>query len=217
MCHCHLTWPQPIQLVPTMQKKSSLRYHFSPNSWKLGSQKLLLHAHFWCTCKFSFSPVFTTPRGIFGQKCESSNTQRMTENGPIYLDNKLLDQVGHLLVRQRAPISICKPPTSCEAWSSMKLDDCRFSCALRTSPQWRWQIIIQNSIFFNKSWVDTFFQDTKMDKKRQASVIFTLFLFSSLSTHWVHPPLSDVNPFILIDCCLWMHPHIHYMTNIDLF
>ena len=49
-------------------KKSSLRHHFRRNSWKLGSQKLHVHAHFWCTCKFSFSPVFTTPMGIFGQK-----------------------------------------------------------------------------------------------------------------------------------------------------
>ena len=35
----------------------------------------------------SFFPAFTTPRGIFGQKCESSNTQKMTENGPIWAKN----------------------------------------------------------------------------------------------------------------------------------
>ena len=68
MCQYHSTRPQPIQLVPTMQK-SSLRHHFRRNSWKLGSQNLHVHGHFWCTCKFSFFPVFTTPRGIFGQKC----------------------------------------------------------------------------------------------------------------------------------------------------
>ena len=37
-------------------------------SRKLGSQKLLAQAHFWCASKISFSPVFTTPMGIFGQK-----------------------------------------------------------------------------------------------------------------------------------------------------
>ena len=47
-------------------KKSSLRHHFRRNSWKLGSQKLHVHAHFWCTCKFSFSPVFTEKFGTFG-------------------------------------------------------------------------------------------------------------------------------------------------------
>ena len=52
-------------------KKSSLRHHFRRNSWKLGSQNLHVHGHFWCTCKFSFFPVFTTPRGIFGQKCDT--------------------------------------------------------------------------------------------------------------------------------------------------
>ena len=30
--------------------------------WKAeGSQKLYVHANFWCTCKFSFFPFFTTP------------------------------------------------------------------------------------------------------------------------------------------------------------
>ena len=48
-----------------MQKKSSLRHHFRRNSWKLGSQNLLFHAHFWWNSKFSFLPVFTTPRGMF--------------------------------------------------------------------------------------------------------------------------------------------------------
>ena len=53
---------------PHNAKRSSLRHHFRRNSWKLGSQNLQVHAHFWCTCKFSFSPVFFTPMGIFGQK-----------------------------------------------------------------------------------------------------------------------------------------------------
>ena len=37
-------------------------------SRKLGSQNLHIHGHCWCSCKISFSPVFTTPMGIFGQK-----------------------------------------------------------------------------------------------------------------------------------------------------
>ena len=75
----NMTFPSinPIQLVPRpfnsspQCKKSSLRHHFRRNSWKLGSQNLHVHGHFWCTCKFSFFPVFTTPRGIFGQKCDT--------------------------------------------------------------------------------------------------------------------------------------------------
>ena len=59
--------PSPFNSSPQC-KKSSLRHHFTRNSWKLGSQNLHVHAHFWCTCKFSFSPVFFTPLGIFGQK-----------------------------------------------------------------------------------------------------------------------------------------------------
>ena len=37
---------------PHNAKKSSLRHHFRRNSWKFGSQKLHVHAHFWCTCIF---------------------------------------------------------------------------------------------------------------------------------------------------------------------
>ena len=74
MCQGHSTRPQPIQFGPSpfnsapQCKKSSLRHHFRRNSWKLGSQKLLFHTQFWWNSKFSFSPFFTTPRGIFGQK-----------------------------------------------------------------------------------------------------------------------------------------------------
>ena len=68
--HSHSTRPQITQLVPTMQK-SSLRHHFRRNSWKLGSQNLLLHAHF--NSKFTL--------------CDTSNTQKMTENGRIRAKN----------------------------------------------------------------------------------------------------------------------------------
>ena len=46
-------------------KKSSLRYHFSRNSWKLGSQKLLPHGHFWWGSKFFFFSLPSGPRGMF--------------------------------------------------------------------------------------------------------------------------------------------------------
>ena len=62
--HSHSTRPQPIQLVPTVQK-SSLRYHFSRNSWKLGSQKLLPQGHFWWGSKFFFFSLPSGPRGMF--------------------------------------------------------------------------------------------------------------------------------------------------------
>ena len=81
--------PMPIELVPTTQcKKSSLRRHFRRNSWKLGSQKVHVH----CACsffmQFFFLPFFTSPGGIFGQKCETSSTQKMTENGRIWKNGK---------------------------------------------------------------------------------------------------------------------------------
>ena len=69
MCQYHSTRPQSIQLVLTTQK-SSLCHHFRRNSWKLGSQKLHVHAHFWCTCKFSFCPNLNHSQGhIWAKMC----------------------------------------------------------------------------------------------------------------------------------------------------
>ena len=81
----------PIQLGPSpfnsspQCKKSSLRHHFRRNSWKLGSQKLLAQAHFWCASKISFSPVFTTPMSIFGQKYPAMPHLWHPENAPYWL------------------------------------------------------------------------------------------------------------------------------------
>ena len=57
--------PSPFSSSPQC-KKSSLRHHFRQDSWKLGSQKLLAPAHFWCASKFSCFPVSCGPRSIFG-------------------------------------------------------------------------------------------------------------------------------------------------------
>ena len=56
------------------------------NSWKLGSQNSQTQAHFWCACKFSFFPVFTTPRpaGAYLGK----NVKALTpKKGPIWAKN----------------------------------------------------------------------------------------------------------------------------------
>ena len=58
--HSHVSIP--FNSAPQC-KKSSLRHNFRRNSWKLGSQELQFHAHFWWNSKFSFYQVFTTPRG----------------------------------------------------------------------------------------------------------------------------------------------------------
>ena len=55
-------------------KKSSLRYHFSRNSWKLGSQKLLPHGHFWWGSKFFFFSLPSGPRGMFEPIVTNSDT-----------------------------------------------------------------------------------------------------------------------------------------------
>ena len=90
--------PSPFNSAPQC-KKSSLRHHFSRNSWKLGSQMLHVHAHFWCTCKFSFFPVFpfsqsflfpSLPGAYLGKTlplCPTTNTQKMTKNRPIKAKN----------------------------------------------------------------------------------------------------------------------------------
>ena len=51
MCQYHSSRPQPIQLVPTMQKKL-FTLSFQPKF--LGSQKLLHHGHFWWCSKKKF-------------------------------------------------------------------------------------------------------------------------------------------------------------------
>ena len=84
----NMTFPcvNPIQLGPSpfnsQCKKSSLHHHFRRNSRKLGSQKLQAEAHFWCTSRCSCFPLLTSPGGIFGQKCEASNTQKNDRKWP---------------------------------------------------------------------------------------------------------------------------------------
>ena len=55
-------------------KKSSLRYHFSRNSWKFGSQKLLPHGHFWWGSKFFCFSLPSGPRGMFEPIVTNSDT-----------------------------------------------------------------------------------------------------------------------------------------------
>ena len=56
--------PSPFNSSPQC-KKSSLRYHFSRNSWKFGSQKLLHQGHFWWRGNFFFFSLPSGPRGMF--------------------------------------------------------------------------------------------------------------------------------------------------------
>ena len=65
--------PSPFNSSPQC-KKSSLRYHFSRNSWKLGSQKLLPHGHFWWGSKFFFFSLPSGPRGMFEPIVTNSDT-----------------------------------------------------------------------------------------------------------------------------------------------
>ena len=57
-----------IRKVPLYHTAVRLHVFLVLVSRKLGSQKLLAQAHFWCASKYSFFPVLTTPMGIFGQK-----------------------------------------------------------------------------------------------------------------------------------------------------
>ena len=67
--HSHVSMPfnsaPAHSTCPHNAKKSSLRYHFSRNSWKLGSQKLLPHGHFWWGSKFFSFSLPSGPRGMF--------------------------------------------------------------------------------------------------------------------------------------------------------
>ena len=73
MCQGHSTRPQPIQFGPSpfnsapQCKKSSLRYQFGRNSWKLGSQRLLHHGHFWWCSNFFSSPCQVVPGACLSQ------------------------------------------------------------------------------------------------------------------------------------------------------
>ena len=78
MWHSHVSIPfnsAPAHSTrPHNAKKSSLRYHFSPNSWKLGSQKLLPHGHFWWGSKFFSFSLPSGPRGMFEPIVTNSDT-----------------------------------------------------------------------------------------------------------------------------------------------
>ena len=67
--HSHVSMPfnsAPAHSTrPHNAKKSSLRYHFSRNSWKFGSQKLLHQGHFWWRGNFFFFSLPSGPRGMF--------------------------------------------------------------------------------------------------------------------------------------------------------
>ena len=65
--------PSPFNSSPQC-KKSSLRYHFSRNSWKFGSQKLLPHGHFWWGSKFFCFSLPSGPRGMFEPIVTNSDT-----------------------------------------------------------------------------------------------------------------------------------------------
>ena len=74
--------PSPFNSSPQC-KKSSLRYHFSRNSWKFGSQKLLPHGHFWWGSRFSFFSLPSGPRGMFEPivtNSDTSNTRKHPQN-----------------------------------------------------------------------------------------------------------------------------------------
>ena len=63
--HSHVSFGHsPFNSSPQC-KISSLRYHFSQNSWKLGSQKLLHQGHFWWRSKFFSFSLPSGPRGMF--------------------------------------------------------------------------------------------------------------------------------------------------------
>ena len=70
--------PQLIQLIPTVQI-TLFTSSFQGKFLKIRVTKVT------CTCSFFMYmyifPSFTTPRGIFGQKWPTSNTQKMTKNG----------------------------------------------------------------------------------------------------------------------------------------
>ena len=55
-------------------KKSSLRYHFSRNSWKFGSQKLLHQGHLWWRGNFFSSPCQVVPGACLSQIVTNSDT-----------------------------------------------------------------------------------------------------------------------------------------------
>ena len=76
MCQYHSTRPQPIQLVPTMQKKALYVIISVQNSWKLGSQKLLHQGHFWWRSKFFSFSLPSGPRGMFEPNSDTSNTHK---------------------------------------------------------------------------------------------------------------------------------------------
>ena len=57
-------------------KKSSLRYHFSRNSGKLGSQKLLHKGHFWWRSNFFSFSLPSGPMGMFEPNSHTSNTHK---------------------------------------------------------------------------------------------------------------------------------------------
>ena len=77
-CQYHSTRPQLIQLIPTVQI-TLFTSSFQGKFLKIRVTKVT------CTCSFFMYmyifPSFTTPRGIFGQKWPTSNTQKMTKNG----------------------------------------------------------------------------------------------------------------------------------------
>ena len=91
MCQSYSTRPSPFNSSPQC-KKSSLRHHFRRNSWKLGSQKLLAQAHFWCASKFfSSSQCKPLPGAYLGESVPSVESlfSVVTEDN---LNNLILDR-----------------------------------------------------------------------------------------------------------------------------
>ena len=82
--------PSPFNSSPQC-KKSSLLHHFRQNSWKLGSQRLLFHAHFWWNSKFSFFPSLNHSQGHVWAKMSQNFTpltpKKWQKNWPIWVKN----------------------------------------------------------------------------------------------------------------------------------
>ena len=104
----NMTFPcvNAIQLGPSQFnsspqcKKSSLRYHFSRNSWKFGSQKLLHHGRLWWCSKFCFFFFLPSgPRGMFEPIVTNSDTSN-THKHPKTPTNTHKEWCYHTFVKE---------------------------------------------------------------------------------------------------------------------
>ena len=138
-CQSHSIRPSPFKWSPQCKKKTLYFIISGEISEKLGSQRLLAQAHFWCAS--NFLPVSTCP-----YICAKNALWKIAEP-PIYTQNRKLIVVFSLTFQVERPVSryerlkltfMCERFSHCiYSFCSTELTKSRNTWSLKSRNTWR--------------------------------------------------------------------------------